>query len=408
MPAQNEEIHDLLEEGGHLSELVAPRRIVTRGGRVVAVEMAQMRLGEADDSGRRKPVEVEGKSFEVPLDTLIVAIGQRPDLSLFGDQDIALTDSGYLAVDTVTLETSLPGVHAGGDIIGGGPDSIVKACGDGRKIAEAIIAREGCHTTDTTSPRPAWPDFDSIDILKRRSRIEPRVDIPHRVFSGRGDFAEVIGTLEAEVAQREASRCLDCDLVCSTCESVCPNRAIVTYRTRPGILPIPALRPASDGDVDAEITPYVIDQGPQVAVLSDACNECGNCVTFCPTADRPWRDKPRLYLHREDFESESDNAFMFLVRGDMRGLQARFGGATHELFEVDGDLRYMSPPERLLLERETLVVRESEFLGGPPVDPSVKAERLGVMITLLRAFTDSMPEFPLAEANPEWLMVPKD
>jgi putative selenate reductase len=404
MPAQKEEIQDLLEEGGALTELVAPRRLVIRRGRLEAVEMAPMRLGEPDDSGRRRPVEVEEAGFVVPLDTLIVAIGQRPDLSLFGEHDVALTESGYLAVHEVTLETSVPGVYAGGDIIGIGPESIVKACGDGRKIAEAIIAREDGRGPNSATPGSFWPAFDATDLLRRRSRIEPRVAIPHRPFSGRGDFAEVIDTLDPETARTEASRCLDCDLVCSTCEGVCPNRAILTYSVEPAVLSIPVLRPTEDGEIKVEIAPYRITQGPQVAVLSDACNECGNCVTFCPTADRPWSDKPRLYFDRRDFEAQSDNAFMFLVDGSSRGLQARFGGACHELFEVDGGLRYLSPTERLLLDSETLVVREIDLRRSNAVDGAATADRLGAMVTLLRSFARSMPEFPLIGADPEWLL----
>lgn len=406
MPAQNEEIRDLLSEGGGLTELVAPRAIITRDGRLEAVEIAQMRLGEADDSGRRRPEEVPGEGVEIQLDTLIVAIGQRPDLSLFGDENIALTRSGYLAVDAVTLETSLPGVYAGGDIIGHGPDSIVKACGDGRLIAEAIIAREDHRDQEVAGPPSDWPTFDSVDLLRRRSRIEPRTAIPHHVFSGRGDFAEVIRTLEPEAARREASRCLDCDLMCSTCEGVCPNRAILTYRARTGVLPVPAPRPGNGKAAEVDIFPYRVDQGPQVAVLADACNECGNCVTFCPTADRPWRDKPRLYLHRGDFEAESDNAFMLIAHKGVRRLQARFGGETHELGENESGLHYGSPTESLLLDPESLTVRESEYHGGPSVEPSVSADRLGTMITLLRSFADSMPEIPLVEARPDWLLTP--
>ncbi|NIT94709.1 MAG: hypothetical protein GWM91_04295, partial [Actinobacteria bacterium] len=55
---------------------------------------------------------------------------------------------------------------------------------------------------------------------------------------------------------------------------------------------------------------FVVDQPLQIAVLTDFCNECGNCVTFCPTSGEPYRDKPRLYLDRADFLAESDNAFM--------------------------------------------------------------------------------------------------
>ncbi len=89
---------------------------------------------------------------------------------------------------------------------------------------------------------------------------------------------------------------------------------------------------------------YQVAQGPQVAVLTDACNECGNCVTFCPTSGRPWLDKPRLYLHRGDFETQDDNAFMLLQHDGSRGIQARFGGELHELFSGDrSTVRVASP-----------------------------------------------------------------
>jgi putative selenate reductase len=406
MPAQNEEIRDLLDEGGGLVELVSPGRIIARNDRLEAVEMATMRLGEPDDSGRRRPEEIPGAAREIPLDTLIVAIGQRPDLGVFDDQEIDLTPAGYLDVDPQTLETSLPGVYAGGDIIGDGPSSIVKACGDGRIIAEAIIARgDAADGAGGTGPA-AWPDFDLVDLLRRRSRIEPRVQIPHRAPKGLGDFAEVILTLSPESARREAARCLDCDLMCSTCDGVCPNRAILTYRTAPTRLRIPQIsvengQPEILPPVDFEVT-----QGPQVAVLTDACNECGNCVTFCPTADRPWRDKPRLYLDREDFEAETDNAFMLVSHDGARGLQARFDGALHQLIEINGDLRYTSPAIELRLDPETLAVLESAVRGQRTGDNLVDPGHLGAMVILHRSFEESMPEFPLVEADPVWLLGP--
>jgi len=178
MPAQKEELLDLFEEGGKLEELMAPHRVVSTDGQLSAVEMVVMRLAEPDDSGRRRPERIPGAEREVELDTLIVAIGQRPDLSLFGDQDVKLNSSGYLEVDPTTLETSIPDVYAGGDIIGDGPSNIVKACGDGRIIADAIIAR---HRNRPETPQPAsdWPAFDHTELLRRRARVEPRVQIPH-------------------------------------------------------------------------------------------------------------------------------------------------------------------------------------------------------------------------------------
>ncbi|MBD3851269.1 MAG: putative selenate reductase subunit YgfK [Acidobacteria bacterium] len=403
MPAQKEELLDLFEEGGKLEELMAPHRAIVTDGHLSAVEMTVMRLGEPDDSGRRRPEPIPGAERDVELDTLIVAIGQRPDLSLFGDEAVALSSSGYLEVDPATLETSIPGVYAGGDIIGDGPSNIVKACGDGRIIAEVIIAQHR-DRPKTQEPATDWPRFDHTELLRRRARVEPRVEIPHLDPEQRRGFAEVVITLPQADAEREASRCLDCDIMCSTCDSVCPNRAILTYRVEPQSLSIPRVKFENGEVVTGDLTVVGVTQGPQVAVLTDACNECGNCVTFCPTSDRPWRDKPRLYLDRHDFEAETDNAFMFIRSDGARGLQARFGGALLQLIE-DGDvLRFTSPVVVLSMDAESLDILESAVRDHPAEDVLVNPEHLGAMIVLHRAFADSMPEFPLVEADSAWLL----
>jgi putative selenate reductase len=398
MPAQKEELLDLFDEGGNLEELMAPHRITATGGRLSLVEMKTMRLGEPDDSGRRRPEPIAGGELEVELDTLIVAIGQRPDLSLFGDEDVMLNSSGYLEVDPATLETSIANVYAGGDIIGDGPSNIVKACGDGRIIADAIIARHR-DGEEAQKPEGDWPVFDHTELLRRRSRVEPRVEIPHLEPAQRHGFAEVVTTLPQVDAQREASRCLDCDIMCSTCDSVCPNRAIFTYQVQPQNLSIPQLGLENGVLVNTDATSYRVTQGPQVAVLTDACNECGNCVTFCPTSGLPWRDKPRLYIHRGDFEAEADNAFMFITHKGARGLQARFNGALHQLIEYNATWRYTSPLIDLHMDPKTLTVFTSAILEGLPDDRLVDSDHLGTMITLYRSFAESMPEFPFTEVD---------
>jgi len=403
MPAQKEELLDLFEEGGKLEELMAPHRIVATDGHLSAVEMAVMCLGEPDDSGRRRPEPIPDAEREVELDTLIVAIGQRPDLSLFGDEDVKLNSSGYLEVDPATLETSIPDVYAGGDIIGDGPSNIVKACGDGRIIADAIIARHR-DAPETPGPESDWPAFDHSELLRRRARVESRVMIPHLEPARRHGFAEVVITLPQADAEREASRCLDCDIMCSTCDTVCPNRAIFTYYVSPQKLSIPLLGLSKGEPESGASTDFHVTQGPQVAVLTDACNECGNCVTFCPTSDRPWRDKPRLYLHRGDFEAETDNAFMFITHEGARGLQATFEGAQHQLIEDNGVLRYTSPAVEFSMDAETLEVLDSAMSGHPADAGLVDPDHLGTMIVLHRSFAESMPEFPLVEANPAWLL----
>jgi putative selenate reductase len=403
MPAQKEELLDLFDEGGKLQELMAPKRIIEKDGRLTSAEMSVMRLGEPDDSGRRRPEPVPGAEREVELDTLIVAIGQRPDLSLFGDAQVEVNGAGYLEVDPETLETSIPGVYAGGDIIGDGPTNIVKACGDGRIIAEAILDR---HRTDDTQPNPPppWAEFDHIELLRRRARVEPRVRIPHLPSEQRRGFAEVVLTLPQAEAEQEAARCLDCDAMCSTCDTVCPNRAILTYYVEPAVIELPQLEGQDRGAQAMSKASFTIEQGPQVAVLTDACNECGNCVTFCPTADRPWRDKPRLFLHRPDSDAQQENAFMLLQHQGGRGLQARFGGNLHQLMEIGDILRYSTPAIDLAMDSESFAVLEANLRGSTTGKALVDPDCLGPMITLHRAFAHSMPEYPLVEAEAGWLL----
>ncbi len=382
IPAQSEELEDLLVEGGRLVELVAPAALDVRDGTIQGLRLSRMRLGEADRSGRRRPEAMPNVEIVVELDTLIVAIGQRPDLGLFSGRPPRCTANGYLEIDPKTHETSLPGVYAGGDIVGDGPASIVKAAGDGRRIAEAILA-SGRVADATEEPSRLWPDFDAVELERRRARTGPGAEIEVLDPTDRSGFEEVLQTLTEEAARREAERCLDCDLLCSVCDSVCPNRAILTYRAD---LPPSSWQPG-----------FPITQGPQVAVLADLCNECGNCVTFCPTQGLPWRDKPRLFLDRGSFLAERDNAFMLLEHDGRRGIQGRFNGRLEELFEHEAGWRFVTNDGIVVLAAADLTVIDGHDVG---IDPA----HLGPLIVLLLSCNESMPEFPRLEANPSWLL----
>ena len=91
----------------------------------------------------------------------------------------------------------------------------------------------------------------------------------------------------AEEAAREASRCLDCDQICSLCVGVCPNMALLTYEVAPVRADLPVLVVSNGAVVARGATPFVVEQRLQIAVLTDFCNECGNCVTACPTSGTP-------------------------------------------------------------------------------------------------------------------------
>jgi len=139
MPARAEEVENAEEEGIKFRFLAAPKRILADGnGRVNALECQEMELGEPDESGRRRPVSIKGREFILPVDSLIVAIGAGPNPLLPRATPGLETDrNGRIRVDPETLQTSIPGVFAGGDI-SNEEGTVIAAMGDGKRAARAI------------------------------------------------------------------------------------------------------------------------------------------------------------------------------------------------------------------------------------------------------------------------------
>jgi putative selenate reductase len=152
-----------------------------------------------------------------------------------------------------------------------------------------------------------------------------------------------------------------------------------------------------DGDA-ISVTPgktYRVAQAFQVAVLTDFCNECGNCTTFCPTAGLPYRDKPRLYLDRQEFAAQQDNAFMVFRDADRWSMDARWQGETHHI-DLNGELDYAGPSFRARLNPETFDVERTELAGTATEGNSFSLEPCAAMFVLLLGLQRSLPHLPTA------------
>ncbi|UCG59893.1 MAG: FAD-dependent oxidoreductase [Phycisphaerales bacterium] len=235
MPAYAEEIEAAVEEGIRLETLVSPTsiryvqaaeaegvkvetfvqpvKIDAKNGRLADVQCIRNRLGDIDSSGRRRPVPIPGTEFTMALDTLIVAIGERPDSDCLASMDLELDKGGRLRVDPKTLHTNREGVFAGGDLVTG-PNTVVNAIAAGRKAAH-VIDRYLCGKELVEPPRVKVPvtfiepaDLGDED-LEDVARAEPAtLDARSR----RKSSAEVEMALTVEQATSEAQRCLRCDL----------------------------------------------------------------------------------------------------------------------------------------------------------------------------------------------------
>lgn len=404
MPADPEEVHAVRAEGIEIVELARPVGLRVEGGRLAGVTCRRTAYrDDRDAAGRKVPHDVPGTEFEIGVDTLVVAVSQHPVLDLFGAVLPELTPAGYLAVDPVTCETSIRGVYAGGDVAADGPASIVRAAADGKRAAAAIAAALGVGRGATAGGPAARPPAIPIPpdlqaLVVRRARRAYRVPIRVTGLERRDGFEETVLGYSAEEAAREAARCLDCDRLCSLCVGVCPNIALQTYEAAPVRAELPALVVRGGIVVEDGSTPFAVVQGPQVAVVADLCNECGNCVTACPTAGRPYRDKPRLYLDRADFEAQESNAFLPAGDGVIEG---RFDGATHRLASAGTDgagrerVAYAAPGFRAVLDGETLALVEAVAAGAAEGE-ALSLKPAAVLATLLAGIAGSLPHLPAA------------
>ncbi|MEX1336567.1 MAG: FAD-dependent oxidoreductase [Candidatus Limnocylindrales bacterium] len=390
MPADPEEIAACREEGVGIVELARPTAIHVKDGRLAGLVCTRTEYGgERDQAGRKVPRDVPDSDFELELDTLILAISQHSVLDFFGDDAPALTRAGYIDVDPFTFETSVPGVYAGGDVALEGPSSIVKAAADGKAVARAIISALGGETAE--SPVADTEPVDLAAMVQRRARREYRVPVEHTPLAARDGFEPTVVGYTAEQAQAEASRCLDCHTICSLCVGVCPNMALMTYRSEPFTAALPQLRIEGGAVVAGEHTAYRAEQALQIAVLTDFCNECGNCVTACPTAGQPYRDKPRLYLDRAEFEAQQDNAFRLLDDGSVEG---RFAGQTHRL-TLNGTIEYAGPEVRVRMEAGTFSLVEAEPAPDTGDGADVSLRPAADLYVLARGLRESMAHLPV-------------
>jgi NADH-quinone oxidoreductase subunit F len=214
MPAFEEEIESAIHEGIEIQYLVAPKRIKTQNGKVVSVECIRMKLGDLDESGRRRPIPVEGSEFTVELDTLIPAIGERPDMSFVKDKDnLKVTKWGTLIANEEVLLTDREGVFAGGDAVTG-PRTVVEAIAAGKIAAVSIekylegkkIARE------YKLSRPSLY-VDPVELTEEEIQKAKRARMPMLPLNARKkNFKEVELGLTEENALKEARRCLRCEL----------------------------------------------------------------------------------------------------------------------------------------------------------------------------------------------------
>lgn len=213
MPAIKSEIEEALAEGIDIQFLAAPVNVLSRHGKLEAVECIRMELGEMDQSGRRRPVPVEGSEFRVKADTLILAISQEPDVAVLSGNGLKISQWNTLDVNPETLSTNIEGIFAGGDVVTG-PNTVTEAMAHGKTAALMIdkyIKGEKLERHYKVTRPALRVEAVKLTEVETKSLKRPKAQsLP--VEQRLNAFSEVeLGFTKAD-AILEAKRCLRCDL----------------------------------------------------------------------------------------------------------------------------------------------------------------------------------------------------
>ncbi|MCE1255763.1 MAG: FAD-dependent oxidoreductase [Anaerolineae bacterium] len=391
MPASPEEREATFEEGTQLLELASPMRVISENGHVVGLECIKNKLGEPGPDGRRRPVPVQGSEFVIPTDSIILAIGQEPDLYFMQTSQVLRTKNGAISGGAIGGESGIKGVYAGGDAVIN-PDSIISACADGENAAEAICKQLGVEF-DTLPFKPAGINEDQIRINKNARVIKQTLQKPaFQPLSARAGFDLLERTYSEAQAKREAERCLQCASYCDKCVEVCPNRANLTYFV-PAIqinLPVIVYKNNKAEIVRNEI--LKVTQTRQIVHIDDLCNECGNCDTFCVHAGKPYREKPRLFFDENVYNKESDNAYFVEKIGSTWSIRSRVATEERELKLEQGLITFETPRVKSSFSLPDFDLTHLVVTG--PFDGEESLVEAGEMFVLVQGLIKSMPYLP--------------
>jgi NADPH-dependent glutamate synthase beta subunit-like oxidoreductase/ferredoxin len=268
MPAHSAEIDEALNEGVRIEFLVAPIKVDRENGKV-RMECIRMKLGELDETGRPRPEPISGSEFTMDIDTVITAIGERPEIP--DKFRLKVSKGGMIEVDPDTLETSKKGIFAGADAIGG-PASVIDAIAAGRNAAISIDKHLGGRglIDETLASKEDKVLLPVSHGLIMGDRVKPETLPISQRLKG---FDEVELGVAEDVIIEEARRCARCDLNiiwnpdkcrnCLSCQMICSLRHEGIFNPLKAAIVIEA------------------KENEFVASFTDACDNCGLCVKAC-------------------------------------------------------------------------------------------------------------------------------
>ncbi len=277
MPANPIEIHESKLEGIDYMLLTAPSRVIKdENGKLKALECVRMELGAPDASGRRRPVKVEGSEFQIELDYILAAIGQKTtvgflqDIATHEEQELKLNKWGDIDANPDTLQTSVDSIFACGDGVTG-PATLIEAIAQGRKAANSCHQWLGNKEFEAPAKqflsRKAHFETQRQEDYQGQFAVEQREEMPTLHPDKRQDFDEVELGYSKEAAMNETGRCLECG--CSELHTCDLKKYATTYG---------AQQKRFGGGYNKHQTDF---SHPFVEIDGNKCILCSRCIRIC-------------------------------------------------------------------------------------------------------------------------------
>jgi NADPH-dependent glutamate synthase beta subunit-like oxidoreductase/formate hydrogenlyase subunit 6/NADH:ubiquinone oxidoreductase subunit I len=330
MPAAMEEIEEAETEGIIIHAGFGPKRVLGENGRVAGLETLRTER-VFDEKGRFNPQFTAGTESAVPCDTVILAIGQAPNLEFLGnDTGVAISPRGLIEVDRRTLMTSAPGIFAGGDCVFG-PRLIIDSVADGKRAAAGI-------DEFLRGQKPVDPVIE-IEVLDQHQMITnymeiARQSVPMLPLERRTGVTEVEIGFDENAAALEAQRCLRCwintvfegtevdgseCILCGGCVDVCPEQCLELVPLKDFEFPEPVLAHVEQNQslYEPELRGYNPQelgsgQATGAVMIKDEtrCIRCGLCALRCPVKE--------ITMEAFHFKSASSTGLIPIQSFDLR------------------------------------------------------------------------------------------
>jgi NADH-quinone oxidoreductase subunit F len=275
MPAHPEEVEQALEEGVQIHFLTVPIKVGGSNGQVEYLECLQAELGRPDPSGRRRPIPIPESNYRIEVGAVITAIGQQPDLCPFPEPPVQTTPWCTIVTEKNGTRTTVPDIFSGGDAVTG-PATVVEAIAAGKRAAMEIdhFILGGSGAKPVLSPQKRrkveFQIIPSAEKIANHRTPVTMLDLGLRKTT----FTPIEMGYSDSQAQKEANRCLRCDVCirCSACERACRQ-----MRVR-------ALKFSQITTTERVLTDYPLAR--------ETCIACGACALACPTQAIDYQEGP--------------------------------------------------------------------------------------------------------------------